>query len=294
MNKLDKSTFKGCVVFWLSFLGGIFFQFIVVSIIAILFGRTQSETNLLSNIYVTLAAYLALYGGILLICNFTHKHQKELFKKVSPIKVLIYLSVSTLTFFMLNPFISTINSWLTQLGLTQPPMEFTLTTPNYFIALIFLVLLPAIVEELLFRGAIFSNLSKNGKTFATITTTLIFSLFHSSLFQTIYPILFGLFLCVIIIREQNIYYCMIAHAANNFLALTASFFNWHLFSTKVWYIILAFILAIIYITLLTLALIKSLKKQKNNEENIPLTSKDKLSLILTFIVLIVMLVVSIF
>lgn len=294
MNKQTNSSFKGCVIFWLSFLGGVFFQFIVISIIAIIFGKSQSETSLLSNIYITLVAYLALYGGMFAICYFTHKPQKVLLKKISPLKVLIYSSIAAATFFMLTPFINIINTWLSSLGLTQTPLEFELTTTNYFIAIIFLVLLPAIVEELLFRGAIFSNMSKHGKTFASITTTLIFSFFHSSIFQTIYPILFGLLLCVIIIREQNIYYCMIAHAINNFLALTSSFLNWPLFSTKAWYVILAFVLATIYISILIFSLTKAISKNTNKEAKTPLTAKDKLTLTFTFIALIGMLIFSIF
>ena len=292
MNKQTKSTFKGCVTFWLSLLGGYFFQFIALIMITLFVSNstTNSTENLLKNIYVNLILYLALYGAILLICLLTNKPKKELFKKVSFKKVLIYSTISAATFFMLNPIISCISSWLINLGLTPTTLTFKLTTKNYFIALIFIVLLPAVIEEILFRGIIFSNISKHGKTSATIITTLMFSLFHTSIFQTIYPILFGLLLCVIIYREDNIYYCIIAHTINNFLALTSAFFNWQLFSSALWFTILACILAIIYVTIISYAI----TKQKDKCEKQPFTPKDKLALILTFAALSAMLVYSIF
>ena len=290
----NKTPAKGCLIFWLSFLAGNIFQFIILIAILLVCNslnlNTQTE-GLLNNIFINLFLYLGLYGGMFLIFT-CQKSKPQIFKKPTLLKCLLYTLTSIATFFMLNPVISCISNWLVNAGLTPPQPTFALTTPNYFIALIFLVFLPATVEELLFRGLIFANMSKQGKTFATITTTLLFSLFHTSIFQTVYPILFGLLLCVIMLREENIYYCMIAHAVNNFLALTSMFFGWKLFSTSTWFIILSFVLAIIYLCAVIFIFVVS--KQKIYSDKQRLTKKDILFLFLTFVILITIWICSSF
>ena len=295
MEKHNQSPAKGCLVFWLSFLAGYIFQFLMLCVAIVIFKSLDLNTsteNLLSNIYVNLLLYLALYGAMLFTCLANTKPKTHIFKKPSALKMLIYASIAVVTFFAISPIVSCVTSWLTNAGLTPPTHTFKLTTTNYFIAIILLVILPATVEEILFRGAIFANMSKQGKTFASISTTLLFTLFHSSIFQTLYPIIFGLLLCVIMLREDNIYYCMVAHAVNNFLALTSLFFGWNLFSNGIWFIILAFVLAIKYITTLIFAFIKT--KPKNPHEKQPLTNKDKIALIATSIVLTIIWICSSF
>lgn len=294
MEKNNNSPSKGCLIFWLSFLAGYVFQFLVLFAIIIVCNSLNLNTeanSLLNNIFVNLFLYLGMYGGMFLIFTL-QKSKPQIFKKPALLKCLLYATASIATFFMLNPIISCISNWLTNAGLTAPQTTFALTIPNYFIALIFLVILPATIEELLFRGLIFSNMSKQGKTFATITTTLLFSLFHTSIFQTVYPILFGMLLCVIMLREENIYYCIIAHAVNNFLALTSMFFGWKLFSNSIWYIILAFVLAIIYLCAIIYIFIIS--KQKITKNRQQLTKKDILFLVLTFVILIIIWICSSF
>lgn len=294
MEENNNSPSKGCLIFWLSFLAGYVFQFLMLFAVIIVCNSLNLNTetnNLLNNVFVNLFLYLGMYGGMFLIFTL-QKPKPHIFKKPTLLKCLLYATASVATFFMLNPIISCISNWLATAGLTPPQTTFDLTIANYFIALIFLVVLPATVEELLFRGLIFSNMSKQGKTFATITTTLLFSLFHTSIFQTMYPILFGMLLCVIMLREENIYYCMIAHAVNNFLALTSMFFGWNLFSNSMWFIILSFVLAIIYLCAIIYIFIITKQRIVTNKQR--LTNKDILFLVLTFVILIIIWICSSF
>ena len=294
MEENNKTPAKGCFIFWLSFIAGNIFQFITLCVVLIIcssFNLSTETEGILSNIFINLLLYLGMYGGMFLIFTL-QKPKPQIFKKPTLLKCLLYALIAVVTFFMLNPIISCIYNWLVKTGLTPSQVTFSLTIPNYFIALIFLVILPATVEELLFRGLIFANMSKQGKTFATITTSLLFSLFHTSIFQTVYPILFGLLLCVIMLREENIYYCMIAHAVNNFLALTSMFFNWNLFSNSTWFIILSFVLAIIYLCAVIYIFIITKQRIVTNKQR--LTKKDILFLVLTFVILIIIWICSSF
>ena len=141
MENQNHSPSKGCLVFWLSFIAGYVFQFlalcVVVSVFKSLNLNTSSE-NLLSNIYVNLVIYLAMYGAMLMICLLRNKPKLQVFKKPSLLKILIYTGISIVLFFMLNPIVSCFSYWFIKLGLKSTTLSFKLTTGNYFIALIFL------------------------------------------------------------------------------------------------------------------------------------------------------------
>ena len=63
------------------------------------------------------------------------------------------------------PIVVCFDTLLIKLGITLNTLSYELTTKNYFISLISLVIAPAICEELLFRGIIFSGLKSYGKSF---------------------------------------------------------------------------------------------------------------------------------
>ncbi len=128
-----------------------------------------------------------------------------------------------------------------------------------------MTILPAIAEELVFRGIIFKGLQKFSNTFAITISAIMFSLFHLSLEQTIYPILMGLVLAVIMCYENNIIYCIAIHLTNNLIALTLKYFNISLTFNHWSYYLIALACAIIFITLSTI-IIKKLKTQKQKIE----------------------------
>ena len=73
MDKNNLSPSKGCISFWLRFLAGNLFQFLVLCIIISVFqsqGLNASTDSLLQNIYVNLFIYLGLYIGMLFVFLF--------------------------------------------------------------------------------------------------------------------------------------------------------------------------------------------------------------------------------
>ena len=98
-----------------------------------------------------------------------------------------------------------------------------------------------------------------------------FSLFHTSITQTLYPILMGIVLSVIMYKEDNILYCIIVHLINNFISLTLAYFQFNI-SIALWLTItIASIFFIVYITSVCIS-IKKINNQPNN--NTP-TKEDK-------------------
>ena len=147
---------------------------------------------------------------------------------------------------------------------------------NYLISILSLAILPAIFEELLFRGLILKGLKRYSKTFSIWLSTIAFCLFHMSFRQTLYPILFGLALGLVMYKENNIVYCMILHFVNNFTTLTLSYFNITLGIGFALYLTLAIIFAVTYLIIATILTIK------NNQTLNKLTKKEKIYTCLTF------------
>lgn len=86
-------------------------------------------------------------------------------------------------------------------------------------------LMPAVCEELLFRGIIFKSLNKKfGLVLSVILGSIIFVLIHFSIYQTIYQFLLGIALCLILYFTGNILYCIIAHFTNNLIVLLINYF----------------------------------------------------------------------
>ena len=89
-------------------------------------------------------------------------------------------------------------------------------------ALLVIALLPAILEETVFRGVIFGSMQEGG--WGTLSAVLIsgalFSLFHGNPEQTVYQFLCGAAFALLAQRAGSILPGMLAHFVNNALILT--------------------------------------------------------------------------
>jgi len=78
--------------------------------------------------------------------------------------------------------------------------------------------LPAIFEELLFRKAMLTTLSKYGNIVSILITSFCFALMHQNLTQGIFAFLMGIVLAYITIKTKSIIPAIIIHFLNNFVA----------------------------------------------------------------------------
>ena len=79
---------------------------------------------------------------------------------------------------------------------------------------------PAICEELLFRGLIFSGLRRYGAWPAIVISSLLFALAHASIYRLLPTFCLGLLLGYVVLRTGSIYCSMLIHALNNGVAVT--------------------------------------------------------------------------
>ena len=91
-------------------------------------------------------------------------------------------------------------------------------TSNLQLALMLLelVVVPAFVEELLFRGVILSNLLPFGKGTAVLGSALLFGLMHQNAEQLLYATAAGAVLGWIFVQTRSIWPCVLMHLVNNF------------------------------------------------------------------------------
>jgi len=90
---------------------------------------------------------------------------------------------------------------------------------NLVLAFFALVVLPPIIEELLFRGYLFGKLrARSGFWFSAIVTSLVFGFVHGQLNVGIDTFALSIFLCYLRERTGSIWMSMVLHATKNGLA----------------------------------------------------------------------------
>jgi sodium transport system permease protein len=80
--------------------------------------------------------------------------------------------------------------------------------------------LPAICEETLFRGLLFSGLSRAGPAIAVISTSLLFGLAHGSIYRLLPTASLGVLLAYARLSTGSLLPGVIVHAINNALAIS--------------------------------------------------------------------------
>lgn len=97
--------------------------------------------------------------------------------------------------------------------------------PEYATALAIMAFFPALFEEVFFRGVLQNLLEKwwRGPWLAIIVTSIIFSIFHSSIYLFFTRMALGCLLGYIYYLTRNIWINVIAHFLNNALAVTQMF-----------------------------------------------------------------------
>ena len=231
---------------------------LIANLIGIIIGTSLGyDTTSIELFFNTAVGYLicAIALDLGMVLCFIYSKKRYEFKPIAKPtfkKVVIYILIGIASFLALYPIITCVDSLISSWGITYQEPPYAYTTVNYLISILSLVIFPAVCEELLFRGIIYSGFSRYGKWIAITLSSVMFAIFHMSIYQTIYPILFGLLLGGIMHRENNIIYCIITHAINNFLSLTLSYLDISLIFNHWTYIMLAVVACAIWLTLVIL------------------------------------------
>ena len=118
--------------------------------------------------------------------------------------------------------IYTYQALLEEYGIGVYGFDYTIPDDITGIVLLFIisVIVPAVVEEILFRKVILNNLIPYGELFALITVSAAFALMHCNPTQIPYTFVGGIILGTVVIKSRSVVPAIIIHASNNMLSFT--------------------------------------------------------------------------
>ncbi len=240
MEKIQKNTFRrnyynsddSGKVFLAALLG----PTLISLLLALVVGAVASINNIpadeLGNQiwYMILCLLVAPIGfcSVYLIYNKVAKisyRAINLRPKISWKTTLICLAIAIVALFGIQYFISCMDFVLVNIGYKLDLLGLPLDNVGWLVVNVLLVaLLPAIFEEIIFRGIILQGLRKTlSDSMAIVLSALMFAIMHTSLQQFIYPFLLGLILAWVATRTGSTFASMIIHFTNNFLVVLIAF-----------------------------------------------------------------------
>ncbi len=92
----------------------------------------------------------------------------------------------------------------------------------YMLSLLIMAVLPAVGEEMLMRGGVFSGLSTKNVWFGTLISALLFSLMHANPLQTVHQFGLGVVLALTVALTGSIFAASLVHFFNNFISITVT------------------------------------------------------------------------
>ena len=97
------------------------------------------------------------------------------------------------------------------------------TPLSLLLNLISMAVLPAILEEMVFRGFVLQSVRKLGDPAAIVISALLFGAMHENLWQLPFATIIGLILGWIVVKTENIWLAVIIHFLNNTVAVVTEY-----------------------------------------------------------------------
>ncbi len=143
-------------------------------------------------------------------------------KKTNVWNVLICVVLGISLCFLTDKFITMIAIGLDKIGINiNSSMNVPLSSFGYYVLSLFMIaLLPALTEELLYRGVVLNGLRSLGKWPAILLSSLAFCLMHGNVAQFPYTFLLGVVLGYVMFETSNLVLCFVIHFLNNATVLT--------------------------------------------------------------------------
>jgi sodium transport system permease protein len=170
---------------------------------------------------------IVLAPTLLMACILTRSLSQSLQVRRPPllsIPVAILLGISLHPAYMaLGQLIQYVYPLSDQAVAALSPFEATINNAPIWHVILVLALVPAICEELAFRGFIFAGLlHNNGRLRAVVVTAVLFGLSHGILQQSLAAMVMGLLLGWVTLRTGSIFPSLIIHFLNNSLGVSLS------------------------------------------------------------------------
>ncbi len=236
MENDNLSSFKKIII---TFILGLIIQLVIGVIIGVAFGIYYGITNpnldqddfslLIKNSFYIALVTLISAESIYLIMAFILKSKNEpiVNNKFSFKNLNLQLLVSIIGFALCFIFISAEIENIIALIVGRPESQGLIAVlakieglSGFFIAVALMVFLPAITEEILFRGIIQSNLiTKFGIKKGIVITSILFSIIHLYPSVLVPIFLLSLMLGYLYSKTNNLFYPILLHILNNLIVV---------------------------------------------------------------------------
>lgn len=120
--------------------------------------------------------------------------------------------------------------FFTEIGLKvpDPPQTMVETPTSLTLNLFTMAVLPALLEEMIYRGYILRTLRPYGNVFAILISSLLFSLMHGNLRQIPFAFIVGVVLGLLYVCTNNIWLPIAVHFANNAISVLMEYISFSL------------------------------------------------------------------
>lgn len=147
--------------------------------------------------------------------------------KIGTWNMIICFVVSLVCFFGCMYFIGGIDHLLELGGYKLSGITLPVDNAGWLVlSIILLAALPAIFEELIFRGVLLNSLRDGlGDIPALFMSAFLFAIMHGSIQQLVYPLILGIVLGWIAMRTGSTFSSMLVHFLNNTITLVINYFT---------------------------------------------------------------------
>ncbi len=191
-------------------------------------------------VYINMAfSQLILIGTLItynLICKVKTIPATRIKTKPNWTVVLMCVLIAWICLFGSNYFVGLFDFVVLKIsGLEATQLEVGSSIWTFLLCTVFVSLLPAIFEELIFRGVMFNGFkAKYSTKHAVLLSALFFALMHMSISQFIYQFGLGIVFALICHYTGSTLYSIITHFVNNFTVILISFIDDGLFVNTAW------------------------------------------------------------
>lgn len=169
------------------------------------------------NMFEYAGSFLIPLGVVLLIFRDSVFRPYIPFAPTTPPHAVSVIFFSAAIMFLFGAISDGLLSLAEQIGIVLRDYEHVIPATPLRILLYFIssVILPAFVEEMIFRGYILHLLLPHGKTFAIMVSAVLFGLMHLYLPQFLYASMAGILIGYFVVKSGSLWIGIFIHALNN-------------------------------------------------------------------------------
>lgn len=174
-----------------------------------------------SNTFVAISGCFSILAIALTLTIFCKSSSENLGsflkeKKTKPIYYALALILAGGMFLGLGFLNTVIVNLLEKIGVSTSSLELNINDfTSLIVFLVVYAILPAIFEELFFRKYMLSQAKELGNFASVVLVSLAFAVYHLSLAQLVYQLIYGVFLAMLTNRSRSIIPATLSHFINN-------------------------------------------------------------------------------